>query len=525
MSRIISRSTLSQTLAVMVKNMVLIGYGMAFCFPTILIPDLSRRNVDDPLHLGLEGISWIGSVNLVLIPVGCILSGIITKPLGRRRALQLINIPFFICWITYYFSTEVWHILAALSVTGFVGGLKVTPVLTYVAEISEPRLRGILISTANVSISAGIMMEFILGKFLEWKLAALCSLIIPLLTFLLLFLVPETPSWLVSKRRFEEAKQSLAWLRGWVPVDEVAKEYKELLLNSQMARHLEGHIVDQNNGRNVLRKRVSMVKMMRKRSFIRAFGLATFACFLAHFCGVSPVGVYAVNIFTSLGSPIDGHSATVVSGVVSMIAGLLSITIVGRLGRRLTSFISLAGTAITFSALGIYTHLNNMNTLLILKNLSDVKINSTEDSSRIHSSSISWFPFSTLILGVFSAQMGICILPWALVTEVFSYEIRDIAAGMITMNFYILGFLCIKTFFNYTSLLTLPGTFWFFSAVSVAGLVILYFVLPETEGKTVYEIHQHFSGKRKLGKTMNRRNCSVEEGSKQSENLHLREYI
>lgn len=46
--------------------------------------------------------------------------------------------------------------------------------------------------------------------------------------------------------------------------------------------------------------------------------------------------------------------------------------------------------------------------------------------------------------------------------------------------------------------LTLPGTFWFYSGVAFAGSVLLYFFLPETEGRTLLDIEEHFLGKRLL---------------------------
>lgn len=52
------------------------------------------------------------------------------------------------------------------------------------------------------------------------------------------------------------------------------------------------------------------------------------------------------------------------------------------------------------------------------------------------------------------------------------------------------------------STLTLPGTFWFYSGVSLIGCLILYFTLPETEGRTLMEIQDHFAGIKKLPKRM-----------------------
>ncbi|KAK9886077.1 hypothetical protein WA026_014862 [Henosepilachna vigintioctopunctata] len=525
MNSLIGRSTLSQITAVTVKNIVLLGYGMSLGFPTLLIPDLSRRNVDDPLYLGPEGISWIASINLFAIPFGCLVSGVVTQPLGRRRSMQLINIPFGICWIVYYFSSEAWHILVTLAITGLAGGLKETPVLTYVVEISQPHLRGTLTSTASVTVAAGVMLEFILGKFLNWKSAALCSLVVPFLSFSLLFFIPETPSWLLSKGRSEEAKRSLAWLRGWVSEENVTKEYEKLRHNLRINSELENHntTINQNDIRMKLLNELSVLKLFRKRNFRRPFMLLTVASFLVHFCGLSPIQVYAVNLFTSLHSPIDGHTATAILGVVGLLGSLLCVTIIGKCGRRVTSFISLSGTAVAFFVLGTYTHFFNINSLMPPKNITKYMLNTTAHSSTEMNVSQTWFPFVTLLMAAFSAQMGIRLLPWTLVAEVFPNEIRDISAGMVAMNFYILGSICNKVFLKYTDFVTLPGTFWTFSAVSGLGVAVLYFILPETEGRTLFEISEHFSGRSQLGYSLDRRKATAEEENELSIKLHREE--
>lgn len=50
--------------------------------------------------------------------------------------------------------------------------------------------------------------------------------------------------------------------------------------------------------------------------------------------------------------------------------------------------------------------------------------------------------------------------------------------------------------------LTLPGTFWFYGTVSVLGLGVLYLWLPETEGKTLFQITEHFNGGQKLSNSV-----------------------
>lgn len=152
------------------------------------------------------------------IPIGCIFSGAFTQPIGRRRAMQLVNLPLSVAWLMLYFSQNVNHIFASLCLTGLSGGLMEAPVLTYVAEITQPHLRGMLAATGSAFVILGVSSQFLMGTYFNWRTVALICSILPIISIILLMFVPESPHWLITKKRYEEAQKSLAWLRGWVPV-------------------------------------------------------------------------------------------------------------------------------------------------------------------------------------------------------------------------------------------------------------------------------------------------------------------
>jgi len=77
------------------------------------------------------------------------------------------------------------------------------------------------------------------------------------------------------------------------------------------------------------------------------------------------------------------------------------------------------------------------------------------------------------------------MLPWILIGEVFPAEIRNTASGFAGGVGYIFGFLANKLFLVMLSALTLPGTFAFYASVAFVGTIVLYFTLPETEGRTL----------------------------------------
>lgn len=84
-------------------------------------------------------------------------------------------------------------------------------------------------------------------------------------------------------------------------------------------------------------------------------------------------------------------------------------------------------------------------------------------------------------------------------SQVFPVSVRSGASGLSGGTGYVFGFLANKLFLKMLTTLTLPGTFWCYSVVGLSGALILYFVLPETEGRSLVEIEEHFSG----GKSLN----------------------
>lgn len=85
-----------------------------------------------------------------------------------------------------------------------------------------------------------------------------------------------------------------------------------------------------------------------------------------------------------------------------------------------------------------------------------------------------------------------------LIGEVFPVNVRSTSSGMSSGIGYIFAFFSNKLFLQMVATLSLPGTFWFYSGVAFIGCIVFYFVLPETEGRTLLDIEEHFLGKRSL---------------------------
>lgn len=104
-----------------------------------------------------------------------------------------------------------------------------------------------------------------------------------------------------------------------------------------------------------------------------------------------------------------------------------------------------------------------------------------------------WLPLTLLIGSAYFAHIGIRLIPWMLIGEVYPVSVRSGASGMSSGIGYIFGFLSNKLFLGMVATMTLSGTFWFYSAIALTGCIVLYFTLPETEGKTLIEIETYFT--------------------------------
>jgi uncharacterized protein YacL len=71
-------------------------------------------------------------------------------------------------------------------------------VLTYVAEISQPHLRGMLSATSYMCIILGILIQFLMGTMLSWRNVAAINVIFPVTAIVALCFVPESPYWLIG---------------------------------------------------------------------------------------------------------------------------------------------------------------------------------------------------------------------------------------------------------------------------------------------------------------------------------------
>lgn len=413
---------------------------------------------------------------------------------------------------------------------------------------------------------------------------------VPIISTIALFFVPESPHWLIKKGRFDDAKKSLAWLRGWVPIKKIEAEY-QTLYNS---------IVNLDDNEKPTCSET--MKLYRKKSFLGPYALIVLTFFIGHFSGMTTLQTYAVQIFHTLKAPIDKYYATMLLGICELLGTITCVILVHFTGKRPLVLMSAIGCGFCFLGTATYAYfiesipgtavsniVANSSALNLKHYISIIPVNETDDydfdesmdmlteypifnvtdwenndyenpfneenstsmeniydgfenNFEISHFSVNyseghftqklknytfddldadvsvlpksifveipkhreqnkylWLPLSLLLGSAYLSHAGIRLIPWMLIGELYPTSVRHVATGLSGGSGYIFGFLANKLFLKMLSNLTLPGTYWLYSGISLLGALILYFVLPETEGRTLAEIQEHFSGGKKLG--------------------------
>jgi len=268
--------------------------------------------------------------------IAALTTGSLGQRYGSREMLRVTAILYLVSSIGCAFAPTWWLLLAARFLGGLgIGGSSVLgPV--YIAELAPPRLRGRLVGTFQINIVMGILLAYLSNYLIglmnlgaaEWRwdlgIAALPALIF----FGLLFGIPRSARWLVSKSRFDEARQVLQLLDNPNSEAELA-DIRESL-------HLERN--QQNS---------SLFERMGGRlRYGKPIFLAIAIGALNQLSGINAILYYLNDIFAAAGfDRISSNLQAVAIGAMNLLATFIGMALIDRVGRKLLLLIGAIGTA------------------------------------------------------------------------------------------------------------------------------------------------------------------------------------
>ncbi|XP_058809392.1 facilitated trehalose transporter Tret1-like [Phymastichus coffea] len=423
------KSAASQCLAAFATNLVKFTYGSFHGITTILLAELYKKNAE--IEISLSELTWFGS-SCFMVPVGSILSGLLAQTIGPRRCLIVTSLLFIVSWILFYFAKNSVMLLGAQAIAGLVAPAIIGPGTTYIVETAEPYLRSALMASTNLSIIIGVFLTILYSNWLHWRTIVLINLISPTLGFLSMYMIPESPHWLASKGKLKQAESALSWVRGWTTPENIFLEF-DLLRKTY-------EIPDRSSTRN--------------------------SC--------KPFFPYLMIIFKSIDAPIDSHLAASLFDAMRILGAIVCILSVHYTGKRKLIFISSIGAGLSYITIA---------TLLFLKAQSAyVKY--------IHV--FNWTSTIMLILSTFLTSAGIDKVVFMYNAELFPTKFRNVGTGIGIFVFSVCSAVVNKSYLYVVAAVTLPGAFLIFGISCFVCCIVFYFLLPETEGKTLRELENHY---------------------------------
>src|SRR5947209_11730591 len=191
---------------------------------------------------GLNATTQEIAVSSVLVGamIGSLLAGRLNDAIGRKKTLLLLAVIFTIGALLTALSPNLVFFLICRVIVGLGIGAAASVVPVYISEIAPSRLRGTLVTFNQLAVTLGIAVSYWVDLAfahagLEWQPMFASAAIASIALFLGMLLCPETPRWLASKGRWDDARKVIEHIKGEQLEQELADIHRSLSEQRQQA--------------------------------------------------------------------------------------------------------------------------------------------------------------------------------------------------------------------------------------------------------------------------------------------------
>lgn len=418
--------------------------GFLFGFDTVVISGADKKlqsiwNSSDAFHgTVVMGMALWGTV------IGAIFGGIPTNKLGRKNTLLWIGILFFFSAIGSALANGP-YVFAAFRFLGGLGvGASTIAAPAYISEIAPAKDRGKLVAFYQFNIVLGILIAFLSNYLLRnvgensWRWMMGVQAFPSFIYSVLIFSIPKSPRWLLSKNRDQEAKSVLQRMGLEADFEEMKKE------------------IDADNANAALANDSIFLKKYRT-PLILAFLIA----FFNQLSGINAFLYYSNRIFQEAGL---GESTALLSsigiGVVNLVFTLIGVFLIDKLGRKILMYIGSVGyiISLTLVAMAFFLHWQGIMVPVFL----------------------------FLFIAAHAIGQGAVI--WVFISEIFPNHLRASGQAFGSTTHWVLAAI-IPSLIPFLFSTIGPGVvFLFFAIMMVFQLLFVAFLMPETKGISLEEL-------------------------------------
>ena len=414
--------------------------GFLFGFDTAVISG-AEGAIQTEFGLSDLAIGQIVAMALYGTIIGAIFGGVPADRFGRRTTLIGIAV--------LYLISAAGSALAAdpvqLNIFRFLGGLGVgaSSVVAplYITEVAPARVRGQLVAAFQLNLVLGILIAYFSNYLIvdfagavDWRLMLGVEVVPAVLFLVLLFFVPRSPRWLITKGGFRE--EALSVLQRIDPAT-------------------ADHELAQIETSNTTRETVALGTFFSGK-YNRPILYAFLFGFFNQVSGINAVIYYAPRIFeaASLGTQ-SALLSSVGIGVVNVVFTFLGMYLIDRSGRKRLMYIGTFGYLVSLSAVSWAFFTGNLEGLIVP----------------------GW-----LFVFIASHAIGQGAVIWVFISEIFGNEVRGLGASLGSTTHWIFAALIGGNFPFLASTFGEGPIFALFALCMLGQLAFVYFLMPETKG-------------------------------------------
>ena len=407
--------------------------GLLFGFDTAVISGVTTA-LRTVFHLSEAGLGLTVSIALLGTCVGALIAGFAGNRLGGRDTLKIIGLLFSLASVGCAFAPTVYIFGFSRLMLGLaVGGASVlAPV--YISEIVPARRRGFMVGLFQFNIVFGILLaylsNFLVGQLvagdIEWRWKVGVAAIPSLFFFAMLFFIPQSARWLASKGRTAEAEASLRKIGA-----------SETLADITAPEEGHGHLSWR----------------LHKRPIIFAMLLA----FFNQFTGINAILYYLNDIFAAAGfGKVSGDLQAVAVGMANLLATLVGMTFIDRLGRKTLLVVGAAVMSVALAGVALIMGTGQGSGYLLL--------------------------LLVVFILAFAFSQGAVI--WVYLSEIFPNSVRATGQSMGSATHWIINFM-ITLLFPIIATHSRALPFVVFAGVTLVQVFVVGRFFPETKGASL----------------------------------------